>query len=157
MARALIIGVKEVREIREAFDRARANPIPFDVLSLMMAPRQDVDVLTLDNRQRGMENVRPISEQVLIPYGYRMAVSFEHQPAGLLAHFSFSIEDGKPGALPNPISIEMILDVLGFDLYKADTMWQEEFLINGKPGGLAVNLLYMIEPNEDGMPVAGHA
>jgi hypothetical protein len=158
MARALIIGAKEVNEIRAAYNKAQDNPISWDVLSLTMAPRQNVDVLTLDNRQKGLENARPMSQQVLIPYGYRMAVSFEHQPAGLLAHFSFSVESDKPGALPNPVSIEMILDVLGFDLYKADSMWQEEFLVDGKPGGLAVNLLFMIEPNNPiTTPVAGRA
>lgn len=156
MARALIIGVKEEKEIRAAFNKARANPIPWDVLRLTAVPRQNVETLTLDNRRPGMKNVRPQSEQVLIPFGYRMAVSFEHQPAGLLAHFSFSVEGGKPGAMPNPISVEMMLDVLGFNLYKAHAHWTEEFLVDGKPGGLAINLLFMIEPSAD-MDVEGRA
>lgn len=155
MARALIIGAKEVNEIRAAFEKARANPIPWNVLQLTTVPRQKVDTITLDNRRQGMENVRPISEQILIPYGYRMAISFEHQPAGLLAHFSFSVDDNRR-TLPNPIAVEMMLDVLGFDLYKADASWNEEFLIDDKPGGIALNLLFMVEPSAD-METEGHA
>ena len=154
MARALIIGAKEENEIRAAFDRARANPIPWDALQLTTVPKQNVSVITLDNRRPGMENVRPMSHQVLIPYGYRMAVSFEYQPAGLLAHFSFSVEE--KGKVPNPIAVEMMLDVLGYDLKQADARWVEEFLIDGKPGGIAINLLFMEEPSAD-METEGHA
>lgn len=154
MARALIIGTKEVAEIRAAYARARAHPIPWNVLQHNIAPQQNVDVLTLANRKPGQVD-RPMSEQVLIPHGYRMAISFERQPAGLLAHFSFSTEGGKPGILPNPVAVEMLLDVIGgFDLHKCDGQWQEEFLIDGKPGGLAINLLFMVEPNDE---VMGHA
>lgn len=153
MARALIIGAKEVNEIRAAFDRARTNPIPWEVLQHKIVPQQNVDVLTLANRRPGQDE-RPASEQVLIPYGYRMAISFERQLAGLLAHFSFSVEGGKPGAMPNPISVKMMLDVVGFNIRDVDSSWTEEFLIDGKPGGLAINLVFMVEPNDE---VMGHA
>jgi hypothetical protein len=153
MARALILGPKEMNDIRAAFDRARAKPIPWEILQRNIAPRQGGDILTLDNRKPGQID-RPASEQILIPVGYRMAISFEYQPAGLLAHFSFSVEGGKPGAMPTPISVEMLLDVLGFNISSADAGWTEEFLVDGKPGGLALNLVFMVEPNE---AVAGHA
>lgn len=151
MARALVIGAKEVNDIRAAFDRARANPIPWEVLQNRIVPQQNVEVLTLKNRRPGQDE-RPASEQVLIPMGYRMAISFEQQPAGLLAHFSFSVE--APGTLPNPIAVEMMLEVLGFDFHKCDSMWQEEFLIDGKPGGIAVNVVFLVEP---GNVIIGHA
>lgn len=153
MPRALIIGAKEANEIRAAYAKARANPIPWERLQTQIVPQQSVDVLTLDNRKPGQENARPPSEQILIPYGYRMAISFERQPAGLLAHFSFSVE--APGKLPNPVAVEMMLDIIGgFDLRKCDRQWTEEFLLDGKPGGLAINLVFMVEPNDE---VAGHA
>lgn len=153
MARALILGKKEEGEMRAAFNRARTHPIPWEVLQHKIVPQQNVDVLTLDNRKPGQDE-RPASEQVLIPVGYRMAVSFERQPSGLLAHFSFSVE--QRGKLPNPVAVQMLLDVLGFDLYKCEANWQEEFLIDGKPGGLAVNVLFMVEPS-DGKEIMGHA
>jgi hypothetical protein len=138
--------------ICSAVATARAKPIPWEVVQQTIVPRQNVDVLTLDNRRPGQENARPMSQQVLIPVGYRMAVSFEHQPAGLLAHFSFSVE--APGKTPNPEAVVAMLEVAGFDLYKAQATWTEEFLIDRKPGGLAVNIVFLVKPNSE---VAGHA
>jgi hypothetical protein len=152
--RALIIGPDEKTAIQAAFDRARAKPIPWEVLQQMIVPEQDVAVLTLDNRGPGQKNMRPMSEQVLIPIGYRMAISFERQPAGLLAHFSFSVE--AVGKVPNPESVEVLLDLVGFDLKQADSIWTEEFLIDDKPGGLAVNIVFMVDPGH-GARVMGHA
>lgn len=159
MARALIMGPKEMSDIRAAYERASARPIPWEVLQLQYStkpqkPSDGMLTITIDDRKSGIE--RAPSEQVLIPMGYRMAISLEQQPAGLLAHFSFSVEGGKPGALPTPISVKMILDVLGFDFEKACGLWQEEFLIDGEPGGLAINVLFMVDASA-AVPVAGHA
>jgi hypothetical protein len=144
MARILIIGKTEIEAVQAAYARARAHPIPWDVLQDKIVPQQGVDVITLANRRAGQDE-RPASEQVLIPDGYRMAISVEQQPAGLLAHFSFSVEGGKPGALPNPTAVEALLEIVGFYIKQAEKMWQEEFLVDGKPGGLAINLLFMID------------
>jgi len=43
----------------------------------------------------------------------------------LLAHFSFSVEE--KGKLPNPVAVQMLLDVLGFDLDKCDGNWHCQF------------------------------
>lgn len=151
MTRALIIGVKEVNEIRAAYARARAKPIPWSVVQHAIVPQQNVGVLTLDNRKPGQ--ITTASEQLLLPYGYCMAISFEHQPAGLLAHFSFSVQGGKPGAMPNPAAVGMMLDVVGFNIRNASSSWTEEFLVDGKPGGLAINLVFLVEPSNN---IMGH-
>lgn len=139
MTRALIIGNIQEIEIKAAVARARQRPIPWDVLR-QSAVAQPGDVLRL--KDRGPEHMRPRSEEVLLPIGYRFCVSFEQQPAGLLAHFSISVD--KRNALPNPEAVRAILSVAGYDFAKADRGWTEEFLIEGTPGGLAVNLVYMV-------------
>ena len=152
--RALTIGTKEVAAIRATYEEARANPIPWEILQKNILPEQDVALVTLANRKPGQ---RPMSYQVSVPHGFRMAVSFEQQPAGLVAHFSFSVDDGPPGSMPNPHAVAMLLDVVGYDLHDAAEQWTEEYLVNGVPGGLAINLVFMVEPANDMGKVQGHA
>jgi hypothetical protein len=146
MTRALILSEVEVAAIREAFAKACAKPISTKEFMALVVPQQNVDVLTLDNRAPGQENVRPPSHQVLIPHGYRMAISVEEQPAGMVGHFSFSVE--AAGKTPNPVAVEMLLAVLGFELRDANAQWVEEFLIDDKSGGLAVNLLFVLNDSQ---------
>lgn len=47
----------------------------------------------------------------LVPVGYRVCFSMEHQPIGLCRHLSVSVD--KPGALPNPEAVNMIMAELG--------------------------------------------
>jgi hypothetical protein len=150
MTRALMIGTKEVAAIRATYEQARANPIPWSVLQTQILPEQGVTLATLKNRRPGS---RPMSYQVNVPHGYRMAISFEEQPAGLVAHFSFSVDDA-PNKLPNQHAVAMLLGVVNYDLHEAREHWVEEFLINGERGGLAINLVYLVG---DSTVVAGHA
>ena len=145
--RALIIGPEEKEKLKAAYERARAKPIPWETLKALMSPVQNVPVLTLDNRSEAARaQERPRSECVEIPMGYQVCVSFEDQPAGLLAHVSISVS--TPGMLPNENAVNMILDEFGYHVSQADSGWVEEFMFNGKPGGLAVNLVFMIEPRK---------
>lgn len=140
----LIIGEKEEREIKAAVARARANPIPWKVLQGII-PAAQGPVLTLENRVE--EHARPASEHVLLPMNHRFAVSVEEQPAGLILHVSFSYD--VRGKLPHPGALMMVLKAADLDISlppKDGQVWYEEFLIDGKPGGTAINVAYLIEP-----------
>lgn len=141
MARALIIGTIQEIEIKAAVKRARKRPIPWDVLRQVAVVGAGGPLLRLEDR--GPEHKRPRSEEVLLPIGYCLCVSYEQQPAGLLAHFSISV--AKRNALPNPEAVRAILAVAGFNGDKPDRGWVEEFLVDGEPGGVAVNLVYLVE------------
>jgi hypothetical protein len=144
--RALLIGDEEKTAILAAVERARAKPIPWATLRGVIGGENTPGFLGLADRVPDHE--RPPSEQVDIPIGYRFCVSYEEQPAGVLAHFSISVN--APNKLPHETAARMILAAAGFNLDKADNAWVEEFLINGKPGGLAINLLFLIAPAEVG-------
>lgn len=135
--RALIITEETKRKMHEACERARDKPIPMETLRRMAVAPQKTH-LTLEDR--GDYDERPMSECVEIDIGYRFCVSYEQQPAGLTAHFSVSVD--SPGKVPSSNALLMIMDAIGYDALKNDSAWTEEFTINGKPGGLAVNLLF---------------
>lgn len=138
---ALMIGPEQTKAIREAVARARLKPIPWEVLEPMgIAPK--ATRVTLEDRRVALW-MRPKAEEVLIPVDFRLCVSFEHQPAGLLAHLSISID--RKGRVPDEPALEMILVAAGFPP-PADQMWLEDFTIDGKPGGVAVNFVFMVEP-----------
>jgi hypothetical protein len=144
----LVIGKIELEIIARAVAKARKRPIPFDVVKAGVIDRAS-DVVTLEDRRKtGGDFFRPVSEQVLLPVGYRLAISYENQPAGLCLHLSLSID--KPNRLPNPHALEMISVACGIDVAKPppSRTWVEEFTIDGQPGGVAWNLLYVIEPRK---------
>jgi hypothetical protein len=142
----LVIGTVEQAAIAAALQRARKRPIPFDVLSAS-AIDQTTDVVTLEERRKhGGDFHRPKSEQVMLPVGYRLAISYEEQPAGLCLHLSLSID--KPNKLPDPRALEMVVRACGIDLKNPPPHrnWVEEFSLDGKLGGVAWNVLYVVEP-----------
>jgi hypothetical protein len=139
----LFIGVKEQKAIRAAMARAREKPLPFDVVAAG-AIDQTTNVVTLADRMKtGGDFVRPKSEQVIIPMHHRLAISYEEQPAGLCLHLSLSID--KPNRTPDRHALQMVLEACGFARLP-DRTWVEEFTIDGKPGGLAINALFVVEP-----------
>jgi hypothetical protein len=149
--RALVIGRQEVERIAAAVARARARPIPWHVLKAAMTPRQDIPVVTLADRA-SVERLRPQSEIVDLPVGYCLAVSFEDQPMGMCMHISISVD--RRNALPNPAAVralaEECLKATPHDPAKDGREWIEEFLVDGKPGGLAVNVIYVVAPAKGG-------
>lgn len=151
MTRVLMIGANEKAAIRAAMERARAKPITTEQVLKMAVSNQMATKVTLADRRP--EHERPPSEHVAIPYGYHLAVSFEQQPAGLCLHLSMSVE--TKDRLPNPAAIALMTDeclaVLGIGSIrevapKGGHTWIEEFAIDGKPGGLAFNVLYLVDP-----------
>jgi hypothetical protein len=126
----------EVRaEIARAIAEARKTPVPLDVVMALAMP--DKAKIMLADRPPGW---RPSSHHVEIPMGYRAAISFEEQPAGLVRHLSISV-DGKPGACPNVLAVMALAAEFGLPGGLEDwKIWTEEF----DPGHFAVNLIAVV-------------
>jgi len=101
--RALIITTEVQAAIKAAIERARQKPIPVEYLQ---AAEVHGRVIPLAERKPGFER-GTASENVLIPVGYRAAISFEQQPPGLCRHLSVSVD--TPGKLPNEPAVLMIM------------------------------------------------
>jgi hypothetical protein len=149
---ALLLDAMEQDRIKAAVARARSRPIPWSALQ-GFAVADPGPTLALADRPEGFK--RPPSEHVIVPCGYRVAISFEEQPAGLCRHVSISIEDADPRyPLPNPHAVAMIASACGFKSWPPNPgrMWREEFA----PGQWAINVLEVDEPAPD-LPTQGKA
>lgn len=134
---ALFIGPNESDALKAALARARTKPIPWPVLKQML-PIQRPGSLDIADRKPGAPE-RPPSEQVELPPGWTVAISVEEQPPGLLLHISISSPHQR---LPHPEAVKLILAELGVTLTDSLSHWDEEFLVDGRPGGRAINLLF---------------
>jgi hypothetical protein len=121
MARALLIGPTEQAAINAAIERARARPIAFETVKAQAIEHKDM--VTLADRKKSIGDARPQSEHVLLPIGYRAAISFEYQPFGLVRHLSVSVD--TPGRVPNQPAMEMIAKAFGFTLEGVGQTWLE--------------------------------
>lgn len=136
--RALVISDDERRAIQAAVKRAYAKP-----LSLAQVERgaatvpQDKATLTLADRTGSFE---PHGEGVILPGGYRAAISFEYQPIGLCRHLSVSVD--TPGRVPHMLAVGMIAEAFGFVQGMEREIWTEEF----DPGEYAVNVVEPVLP-----------
>ena len=93
MSRPLIITHEVEIAIDAAVASARQRPIPLDVIRKLAVPLDKKELTLADRQKQGAEQViRPQSEHVLIPFGYRAAISFEQQPDGLCRHLSISVD-----------------------------------------------------------------
>jgi hypothetical protein len=148
----LIIGEAEKAALRVAQERARAKPILFDIVRQAGEVGNFDATLTLADRERlGAEKViRPQAECVEIPFGYRVNISYEEQPPGMCLHLSMSTS--APGKIPRPEAVAMVLDALDMPPkpWCSAPPWREEFTIDGKPGGIAVNIVILIAPTPEG-------
>jgi hypothetical protein len=143
----LIIGELEKAAIASAIERARKRPAPLDIVR-EHAVKQQKPVVKLADRRPGFET--PIkSQQVLIPIGYRVQVSFEQQPAGMCMHLSISVERNDPKLMPSVEAVSEIAKEFGIDfteVNKQGMTWMEEY----EPSRYAVNLLIVVTPTPEG-------
>jgi hypothetical protein len=162
----LSIGQNEQKALLEAVERARAKPLTLQqVMRGAKSVDQSTNVLTLAERKMMPEPRH--AQHVELPYGYRVAISFEEQPAGMCLHLSMS--SSTPGKVPHPEAIAMVLAAIGVTRSAtcrypdcdggyatgychadcrsttASRTWIEEFEIDGETGGLAVNVV-MLDP-----------
>lgn len=132
---ALIIGPDERAAIAELVAVASAEP-PFDPKAVM----------AMADTEAGVDAIRDymLTHSLLLPIGYRVTYSREVQPKapppGLCHHLSISVD--RPGKLPSPEAVEMILQEFGMGtLDEADAMWVEDI----GPGERAVNVVRVVQ------------
>ena len=86
-----------------------------------------------------------VSEQILIPIGYRAAISFEESQDGVFLHLSISVNQAGSRELPGPQAIRDIAYEFGIEFPTVGKVWTEE----DETGRLAVNILVMWDPGND--------
>jgi hypothetical protein len=138
----LMIGATEREKIAKIVERAKRRPVLLEQVRQGIA--DDTSVLHLKDRKPGF--VRPPSDHVSFPGGYRAAYSVEEQPPGLCSHLSISVEGrSKKGMMPSPEAAAAIAQEFGVP-FPPDKSWIEEF----EPGEYAINLVSLITPREEG-------
>lgn len=151
MTGVLIIGPAEQAEIDAALVLARAKPTPWSVFEKIVNDKS-VSILKLKDRKPGVNDVRAEYPPQHVQLGtYRVALSFEEQPAGIFKHISVSSE--RKGKVPGPEVMQMVLEAFGFSLLLCQAVgtrgemlidpkqpcrvWMEEF----DPGHIAINVV----------------
>lgn len=145
-----VIGPKEAEAIKAAHARARASPIPWKTLRRYANPRLKAK-REIKLADRGPDFSRPPSEQVLIPTGFVLNISYEEQPPGLLLHLSIS-SPTSDRTVPLPETLLMVLETLNIDKGLATHHWLEEF-VDGGTIGRALNLVVLVEPKKKPGPM----
>jgi hypothetical protein len=139
---ALFIGTDERREIIEAVAKARQNPMPWEAAELII-DHTPTDTLKLNDRPPNTTEIRKrYQSQGVVLGSYQIAISFEHQPAGLFRHLSIS--SGSRGKVPGLEVLMMVLEEFGFSgwpLQRPNRIWMEEYL----PGRHAINVIELEE------------
>jgi len=147
MATPFMIGPEEISALRAARDKARERPIALAFLRrhAVTKPGEHKETVTLADREAHPELIRPESEHVTLPFGYRVAISYEEQPCGICLHLSMS--SPTKGRTPTMEAVALVLDALGLNTESvAGDVWLEEF----DPGHMAVNVVVVTAPAAEG-------
>jgi len=154
MSNVMVLGEAEKTALRDAYAWAKAHPLTLRQVIAMATPDQDTDTVTLADRD-AVDKLHPqatdYQRMVELPPGYRVNISCEEQPAGLCLHLSMSTPT-PDRSVPDPVKVAYVLDALGLAAADPNPLrrWIEEFLIDGKPGGRAVNVVLVIAPAQGG-------
>lgn len=144
----LLIGPQELADIAAAKERARLHPVMLETVRAGAIPGRDT--VRLADRKPGWKRPFP-SQQVLIRFGYRAAITVEEQPAGMCWHLSVSVERDDPKWRPTPEAVTAICAAFGInfaDSLEHGMVWQEEY----EPDRFAINVLSVFAAH-----TAGHA
>jgi hypothetical protein len=120
--RALIAELRAVVEARE----------PMTAADLLAVAAADIEAF------RDAMNMQSVD----IPIGYVATYSIEVQPnappPGICRHISISVD--RPGKLPHPAAVDMILEAFGMQpIAKSSKVWIEDIC----PGQKAINVLQL--------------
>jgi len=140
--RALLLNDEIRASIRAAVASAMDHVIPLELIK-SLGIQDNVKILRLADRKPAF--VRPLSTYVLIPIGFRAALSFEMQPDGLCRHLSISVD--TVGHAPSQLMVEAIAAEFGFNRFPLShgRLWLEEF----EPDHFAVNIIELVtKPQE---------
>lgn len=130
-----MLGADEQDAINAALERARKRPVPLAEVIRHKHSKQGANVLLL--KDRPMPPPERHIEQVMLPFGYRLAISCEEQPVGFVAHLSLS--SPAHGKVPRPEAMDMVLVATGLNKAERE-VWLEEF----DPGHFAVNVVALL-------------
>jgi hypothetical protein len=128
---AMMIGETERAQIAEL--RAVAAASPLDVHAVIATSNRD---------EAGFRDMMRMSS-VSLPHGFTVVYTQEIQPnappPGLCHHISIGVD--RPGKLPSPHAVDMILEAFGMQpLMASHGVWVEEI----SPGEKAVNILQLV-------------
>jgi hypothetical protein len=137
----ITVGETERSELKAAMARARAHPVPWEVLKRRITEQDGSHRGHVEDQPFAHE--RPPAEFVDLPFGYVVAISFEEQPVGMCLHVSVS--GPWPRVAPNMVVCATIFNALDVP-DEADDVWIEELLIDGRPGGRVFNATWLVEP-----------
>jgi hypothetical protein len=124
----IAVGETERSELKAAVARARAHPVPWEVLKRRITEQDGTNTAHVEGKPLAHEP----AEFVDLPFGYVVAISFEEQPAGICLHVSVS--GPWPKVAPNMMVCAMIFNALDVP-NDAEDVWTEELLIEGRPNG----------------------
>jgi hypothetical protein len=142
MATPFVIGPEEAAKIRLALERARINPVAADELRRIAHNKQMASpLLKLEDRTPDDERRTGATENIHLPFGYRLAVTVELQPPGPCAHLSLSSESRK-GRIPVPQALQMCAEACGCH-DKPLAIWLEEYHA-GSDTGTAINGVWLL-------------
>lgn len=133
-----IIRPEDEAVLKAAADLVRDKPIPWSTIKPGIPSRQDTDEMTLADRVGVPDVERPIVN-VMLPLGWRVAISCEEQPAGILLHVSMSSPRSKD-RLPRLEAMHMVVKACGLKAENICRTWIEEY----EPGKRAVNVLVLL-------------
>jgi len=144
---AFIITGEVKAALNAAAVKASRRPTPLSIIK--KGRPSDIRNLSLADREAmiadGASSISS-SEHVDIPVGFRAAINYEEQPAGICLHLSVSAS--KKGKVPSPRAVQMVLDALGLarSLEQCEAIWLEEYY----PGHQSVNVLVCVAPTQGG-------
>lgn len=123
----LIIGPEEENRIAAAIAVARETPVPLRILTAVANQNVGGELLLRD-RKVGVGFVRERYKPQNVMLGtYRCAISFEHQPGGLVRHLSVSTRKGRIPGLEVMALVIPAFGFSGFPLQRPGNVWNEEF------------------------------
>jgi hypothetical protein len=147
--RPLLIGRIERAQIARAIRKASAKPLSLEAITAVPGFEGDKAHYKLEDRKGTPSRDDCITVNVLLPRGYRVALTFEEQPLGLCKHLSISVD--ALGDLPNPHAVAWICHEYGMRFPPVGKIWLEEF----RRGHSAVNIIDLIGEPPDAGKVLG--
>ena len=142
-----LLSTEDDERIKRAADEARKHPITLDMLKRFGARTPDTKRFKGD-RPKWI----PHPQEVVLPFGWRLNISYEEQPGGAVLHLSMSSPTPEK-TLPRIEAMDMVLKSLGYDPeITPSRFWVEEYFKDDGSAGLAGNLLIPATP-----PQRGHA
>ena len=136
-----MISPDDQAQLRQAAAHVRKHPAPWS--KIKHGVTSDKAEITLADRE-GLPDVKREIVNVMLPFGWRVAISCEEQPAGILLHISMN--SPADGRVPNQHAMLMLVEALGHKEDDIASAWIEEY----EPGKRAVNMLIVLEERKVG-------